>query len=248
MWIRTCLTIAALVLLPVWVQADTKTVRLHAPAKLVETGLLKYILPRFSLKTQVKVTQVQEVAQADITFGAQGRPLFEGAGEVWRMDQRSEGHAGTDRFVAWLMSEIGTRTILAYAPEGTPLFTKPSQTEQAVAEITFDGDPVLGLRVSRTHCIRCHVVDDQALLSGIGSTPSFAVLRSLPDWDQRFAAFFALNPHPSFTVIQDVTEPFPHDRPSPIVPIDLTLDDLDAILAYVAGMAPAELGAPLKHQ
>ncbi len=39
--------------------------------------------------------------------------------------------------------------------------------------------------------------------------------------------------------------PFDESRPSPIVPLRITLDDLDAILAYVATIEPAQLsGAP----
>lgn len=74
------------------------------------------------------------------------------------------------------------------------------------------------------------------------------MLRSLPDWEERFAAFYALNPHPSFTIIEDVTPPFPADRPPPLVPIRLTLDEVEAVLAYVTAMDAAELGAPLVHQ
>jgi len=92
------------------------------------------------------------------------------------------------------------------------------------------------------------VVDNQTRMSGIGSTPSFAVLRSLPDWDSRFAAFFALNPHPAFTIIPDVTPAFTAQRPSPIVPITLSLDELEAILAYAASIAAADLGGALVHQ
>jgi hypothetical protein len=85
-------------------------------------------------------------------------------------------------------------------------------------------------------------------MNAIGSTPSFFALRSLSDWEARFAAFFALNPHPSFTQVTGVTEPFAEDRPPPIVPITLSLEDLEAILAYVAALEAADLGAPLVHQ
>jgi hypothetical protein len=74
------------------------------------------------------------------------------------------------------------------------------------------------------------------------------VLRALPDWEQRFAAFYVLNPHPAFTQIADVTDPFPIDRPSPIAPIELDLDELEALMAYVTAMPAADLGDPLEHQ
>ena len=45
-----------------------------------------------------------------------------------------------------------------------------------------------------------------------------------------------------------MTAPFPINRPSPIVPVEVTLDEVEAILAYVAEMAPADLGAPIQFQ
>ena len=85
-------------------------------------------------------------------------------------------------------------------------------------------------------------------MSSIDSSPSFFALRSLPDWEDRFQTFYVLNPHPAFTQIADVTPPFPDELPSPIVPVEMTLEDVDAILAFVAALKPADLGAPLQHQ
>jgi hypothetical protein len=107
---------------------------------------------------------------------------------------------------------------------------------------------VLGRKLSGELCGRCHVVYADDRMNDIGSTPSFFVLRAMRNWDVRFQTFYALNPHPAFTQVTDVTPPFPIDRPSPIVPVEMTLDDLEAILAYVSGIAPADLGAPLQHQ
>lgn len=234
--------------LPGWAVADDRSVRLHAPADLAETGLFAHILPRFKLKTQVRVDLVDDPAAAHLTLGDEGRALFDGLGRTWALDVVAEGHTGTERFVDWLRSEVGMRTITGYEPEGVTLFTEPAPREAVAAAVEMSGDAVLGHRVSRAKCTRCHAVDDESRTMGIGSTPSFSVLRSLGDWEQRFAAFYALNPHPAFTIIEDVTPPFPHDRPSPIVPIAMTLDEVEAVLAYVAAMPPADLGAPLQHQ
>jgi hypothetical protein len=73
-------------------------------------------------------------------------------------------------------------------------------------------------------------------------------MRSFTDWRARFEAFFALNPHPSFTQVDGVTEPFDISRPSPIAPVEITLDELDAILAFVSRIPPADLGAPIQYQ
>ena len=231
---------------PVW--ANDKQVLLHAPTALVETGLMKHILPRFSLKTQVRVSLSDDPNAADLRFGEAGTALFQGQGTTWRVEVMRPDHAGTKRFVDWLKSDIGQRTIAAYAPDGEALFGPPAAEARKVVEIAVDGDAEQGHKVSRSKCTRCHAVDDATKGWGIGSTPSFAVLRALPDWEERFTAFYALNPHPSFTQVIEVTEPFPIDRPSPIAPIELTLEELEALMAYVTAMAPANLGKPLEHQ
>jgi hypothetical protein len=90
------------------------------------------------------------------------------------------------------------------------------------------------------------VVSDKNRMNSIGSTPSFAVLRTLRDWEDRFQAFYVLKPHPAFTQIEDVTEPFDPTRPSPIAAVEMTLDDLENIMAFVQGIAPADLGRPVQ--
>jgi hypothetical protein len=42
--------------------------------------------------------------------------------------------------------------------------------------------------------------------------------------------------------------PFADHLPPPIVPVEITIEDLEAIMAYVSGVAPADLGAPIQHQ
>lgn len=42
--------------------------------------------------------------------------------------------------------------------------------------------------------------------------------------------------------------PFPVDRPPPIVTVEIKTADLDDILAYVAPLAPVDLGGALQHQ
>lgn len=234
--------------LPVSVRADDKLVRLHAPDALIESGLLKHILPRFSLKTQVRIEQVATPDSADLALGSDGRAIFAGLGQTWHMEIRSGDHPGTERLADWLLSDIGQRTITSFAPDGEAPFGPPGAVQQETVEISIDGDAEAGHRVSVEKCTRCHAVDAATTGWGIGSTPSFSVLRALPDWEARFAAFYVLNPHPAFTQITDLTPPFPINRPSPISPIELDLDELEALMAYVAAMTAADLGKPLEHQ
>ncbi|MGK8234855.1 hypothetical protein ACLGGT_11880 [Roseovarius sp. MS2] len=239
---------ALLWLMPDLARADDKRFRLSAPVVLVESGLLGYLVPRFALKTGVRVEVVAEASEAEIILGQEeGRAVFEGAGAVWRMGV-SGTHPGAAQFADWLTSEIGQRTVTSYEVAGVAPFGLPQVVEEAEAAAVFDGDPALGKEVSLLQCGRCHVVAPENRMGAIGSTPSFAVLRTFADWDARFQSFFALKPHPAFTQVAGVTQPFASHLPSPISPIEVTLDELEAIIAYVAGLAPADLGAPIQVQ
>jgi len=229
-------------------RADERLVRLAAPQALVDSGLLRHLLPRFSLKTQVRVQIVGEGEPHEIAFGTKGAPVFVGPVTTWHMLVLMPQHRGVHRFTEWLGSEIGQRTITSYAPGGIQQFRLPIAVEAEEIALVFDGDAALGRDLSRKMCGRCHVVLDNERMNAIGSTPSFFVLRTLDNWADRFQAFYTLNPHPSFTQVKGVTAPFPESSPPPIVPVELTLEQLDAILAYVADLTPADLGAPLQHQ
>lgn len=218
---------------------------LRAPDAVVTTGLLKHLLPRFSLKTSVRVVFDPEGDMA-LSDSAPGVPVFQGDGITYYL--RSGDAKNQTRFRDWLTSDIGKRTIDSFQPNGVQLFT--SSLNQAAVDDgpAFTGNAALGADLSLTHCGRCHVIGPQNRMKGLGSTPSFAVLRSLPDWSDRFQQFYVLRPHGAFTQITDVTAPFDPEYPSPIVPMQITLDDLDAILAFVALTEAADLGAPLQSQ
>ena len=69
----------------------------------------------------------------------------------------------------------------------------------------YAGDKALlekGERLVRQHCTRCHVVGDLNKYGGIGSTPSFGAIKSLADWQDRFAAFWSLLQHPSVVQVE----------------------------------------------
>jgi len=234
-------------LLPLPAQADDKRFRLAAPAPLVESGLLDYLLPRFSLKTGVRIEVVTPGTGVEAAFGTgEGRKVFVGAGATWRLRLGGD-HPGAARFAEWLTSEIGQRTVTSYEVDGTAPFALPEVTVAEDAAPDYDGDAVRGAQVAQAKCGRCHVVDPDRG-GGIGSTPSFPVLRTLDNWDVRFQTFYALNPHPAFTQVTGVTEDFARNLPPAIVPIEVSPAEIEAILAFVAGIAPADLGAPLQLQ
>ena len=102
-----------------------------------------------------------------------------------------------------------------------------------------------GEKLTLVNCGRCHVIGPRNRMGGISSTPSFMVIRTWENWEDKARAFWTLNPHPAFTQIEGVTPPFPPDRPSPIHPIALTPDDVDAIVAFMRTVEPADLGEEL---
>ena len=241
--------ILAQALAPVPAPAQARTVRLAAPAALVDSGVLRYALPRFSLKTQVKVQVVAPGDAADIALGDDGVAVFDGPDQSWHVAVLSSDNDGAARLADWFASDVGLATITGYAPDGAALFGPPEVVEAAPEEIEIDTELArAGLVASRVHCVRCHVISEDTRMTSIDSTPSFFLLRAFDDWEYRFQVFYILNPHPAFTQVEGVTEPFPISRPSPIVPVEMTVDEVEAIVAYVAGLEPADLGAPLQHQ
>ena len=90
-----------------------------------------------------------------------------------------------------------------------------------------------GREVVRQHCTRCHVVPNMNPYGGIGSTPSFAALKWLSDWEQRFEVFYTLPPHPALVSIQGVSEERSASLPVFVAEIELQIDDVDAILSFV---------------
>jgi hypothetical protein len=102
-----------------------------------------------------------------------------------------------------------------------------------------------GEKLTILNCGRCHVVSAKNRKGGIGSTPSFAVLRTIEDWEDRMKAFWSLRPHPGFTQIEGVTPPFPAGRPPAVHPISLTLDEVAEIVKYARTIEPANLGSDL---
>ena len=247
--IRTiCLILTTVaVMLPVMATAQTtdnpKQVRVFADPEFIESGLFKYLAPRFTLKTQVRlILGDQSDAQVAIAV-ATGRPIAQRGATIFAVQLIDGEHPGAERFVDWLQGEVAQNTILV--PETGDQFVIPEVQDTIEQVVNFTGDT--GLQVAQAQCSRCHVVDDNRM-GAIGSTPSFFALRTLSDWPQRMSGFYLLNPHPAFTVVQDVTDPFDPNRPPPIVPIQVTLDQIDALLAYMQGLQPADLGAPIKHQ
>ncbi|WP_281858296.1 c-type cytochrome [Litoreibacter halocynthiae] len=240
------MAVILVLLMPTAALAQDNGFRLAMPAVLEQSGFMQHIVPRFSLKHGIRITRVADTDFADARLGAEGVPVFAGLGQVWALQH--DGHAGAAKFANWLRSEVGRNTIAAYQKDGVALFTSNVAPVVAKVQISFDGDPVQGEKLSFAHCGRCHVINETNRMKGMGATPSFGMLRTLGDWENRFATFYFLNPHPSFTQVADITPAFDPSRPPAIVPVEVTQDEIEAILAYVATLAPADLGAPIQSQ
>lgn len=253
--------------------AQGKSLILAADERLEASGLLKYLLPRFALKKGIRVqistgdsaslagmaqesdallglVAVAESVQQD-GLGQDLRPAFhvEGSAE----DETYavlvlEGGENADHaaaFVDWLTSEIGQNTIASYAPADHPGYVPGAVEIEKAATVLPEGDVDAGEKLAHFHCGRCHVISDKNRFGGIGSTPSFPALRAIPDWQEKFTSFFAENPHLSFTRIIDVSPPFDPDRPPHIAPVELTLEEMEAIIAFAAKIKPKDLGAAI---
>ena len=208
---------------------------------MLASGFDKQILPRFKFKHRVDVAPVTE-GEADMAFGDQGERVFQIIdGDEVRLDIAMPSPEA-DLFLDWLRSDPGIAAVESFEIDGKPVYTATEAASEVVVKETFDGDTQVGSRLALVHCGRCHVVDDRNRMGGIGSTPSFEAMRGRPNWSNLFLAFYAENPHPSFTQVEGVTEPFGPDRQVHIVPVEITLDEIEAITAFVATLKPKDLG------
>lgn len=250
---RIAAIIGIVTAVPMPAGAADRSFVLAVPPSLEQSGLIDHLRPRFSLKTGVRVTVVAQDPQ--LAEGAEGADLwlttapvgataFGREEQVWYLGERGDD-PDARRFLEWLSSEAGHGAITGFAPAEGAAYRPVTADPRAEAAALPEGDAAAGGELALALCGRCHVVGEVNRMKGIGSTPSFALLRGLADWQDRFDAFYALNPHPSFTQVEDVTPGFDPARPPPIVPLRLKLDELEAIIAYVARLAPADLGAPI---
>ena len=251
MVLRLCLLMLVASLFPKETAAQSEEHRLtiSAPQELVETGFLRHLFPRFSLKNGIPITVVApgEAAQASFST-AGGTPVFGTEDTVWHLalEPAGEGNPYMEKLLGWLTSDVGARTMESFA--GPPAFRQVVVAAAATEEVAIDGDLDRGAALSLQHCGRCHVIGPKNAMAGVGSTPSFAVLRTFDDWVERFEAFYVLKPHPSFSEVEGITPPFEEGRAPTIAPVKLTLEELADITAYAASLTPADLGAPIRHQ
>lgn len=246
MRIRLAILFLVLTALPARTE-EAREFTLSAPPEIVASGLLDYILPRFALKTGRRARLVEGTADARLGPAGPGAAPVMARGEaLYALDLAGDNDAA-HRFADWLGSEIGRNTLASFAPTDGPRFSAPPEVlPEAPAPV--EGVAALGREVAHEHCARCHRVAPGLTAMTLGSTPSFAALKTLSDWADRFAAFYALNPHPAFLRVEGISPPFDPARPPPIVPVEITAAEAEALSAYVAGIPAADLGADIQSR
>ncbi|MCV2869232.1 cytochrome c [Defluviimonas sp. WL0002] len=225
---------------------EERSFALFVTPEVIETGLIEYILPRFTLKTGRRAVIVNSDGDAEIRVaGPNEQPQLARGDTGYSLTLVTDNPAAA-LFAGWLSSAPGRAAITGFEPGEGPAFHVPERKE-ALAEAAFEGDAALGREIARRHCARCHRVEEGKAM-GIGTTPSFAALRALPDWDERFQTFFVRRPHPTFVQIEDLSAPFDPASPPAIVPLKITLDEFEALLAYASDVKPADLGAQIQNR
>ena len=247
------LTIVLGLLIPLSSAAQERDFTLSSPQILDDSGFLQFLLPRFSLKTRIRIDLQIDAVEADAVFNTEsGIEVLHVADTTWFLAigaGQPDRTQKAQRFADWLISDIGKRTIEQFSIDGESVYTATQVIEAIDEEVVFQGDLTKGEQLAFVNCARCHEIGTRNLMKGIGSTPSFGLLRGLPNWQERFMSFYERAPHPAITQIEGVTEPFDPARPPTIVPLLLTVDELEDILTFIATVTPVDLGAPLvEHQ
>lgn len=247
---RTFGILSALLILsagyPAIATAQDGDLTLRMSDDLKAAGLDKQLFPRFGFKHRIRVIAVTE-GDADLALGTDVEGAFvfrDGEGVEYLLDTGGDPRGET--LLEWMRSGPGQAAIHSFAPDGQQVFFTEIVTNDVVVEEVFDGNTKQGSDLAILHCGRCHVVDKRNRMGGIGSTPSFAALRGRENWSELFRAFYTHNPHPSFTQVEGLTEPFDPNHQVHIAPVEITLDDVEAITAFVATIKPKDLGRPVQ--
>ncbi len=229
------------------------TLRIRMSEAMLAEGFDKHILPRFRFKHRIGLSPVGAGAEAELALvvaGAEGTRVFvtlEGEPVTLTvLSDAPDAVAAAATFEDWLTSSPGQAAVNGFEVNGQAVFTTEIVQEVVVAPVQLDGDVQQGSELALRHCGRCHVVDERNRMGGIGSTPSFAALRGRDNWSDLFLAYWTQNPHPSFTQVTGLTEPFNDQNPTHIWAVELSMQDIEAITAFVGTLEPLDLGPPIR--
>ena len=216
----------------------------------IPSELVQYVIPRFSLKTRIRFDLVESAGDIQLVTGrpetgaevlkmVSGETVYITAvgGAVESSDYRT--------FVDWLVSEPGRATIADFELDGRQIAIPTAADEAAPIEMVIVGNLDHGRELSRDHCRRCHKVDRADKYAGIDNAPSFHAMRSFDDWHIRFSTFYAVSPHKALISVEG--SGIEKNRALiTIAPIDLQMDDVNDIVAFVHSLTPLDLGKPIQ--
>lgn len=233
--------------------AQDADLTLVVPQNLIESGFMKHVLPRFRFKTRIRAEALPEGSDGDASLlnvekgGTAVMSAVDGATFRFQTLTRDADRAAKSaKLLQWMQSGPGRAAIEGFKPDGEQLFAPGAAKIVKEVKVQVDGDANLGSKLALLHCGRCHVIDSRNPFGGIGSTPSFGAMKNLSGWLESFSAFWTINPHPSFTQVEGITEPFDPSRPPPISPLLLTLEDVEAITAFVVSLPTKDLGGAVE--
>lgn len=240
---------ACVVSLILWVPVTAHAVSLSVDSA-VPSGLVDYVLPRFSLKTQVRFDRIEVDGDLQLTTrqtdaGIPICTLNDGTVVSLSAARWVQSDPSYLAFRDWLRGESGRASISDYRENGQIVATPIALDAPKPPPVVIIGDPVRGERLSLVHCSRCHKVDRAAKYSGLDSSSSFHAMRGFEDWLVRFASFFTVSPHKALISVKGsgITQ----DRALiPMAPIDLSIEDVNDIVAFVHGLEPLDLGRPIQ--
>ena len=116
------------------------------------------------------------------------------------------------------MSKLKKKTALILALSPLVLFAA-SSAEAQPGQVTPDA--ATGLRLARTMCSNCHIVEQGAATSALADVPSFMEIARKPGQHAQRLQGFMIAPHPPMPTLQ------------------LTRQNLEDLAAHILSLAPA---------
>ena len=218
--------------------------------QLIPEALVQYMIPRFALKTRIRFERVESGGDLQLSSdpNLMGVPIFTLKPNRTVMLVTTRGDQDQKQFEIfrdWLQSGPGRSALSDFRQNGLQVAYPVEAPEEAPIKFVIVGNPVLGEKISKLQCQRCHKVNRANKYSGVGNAPSFHAMRAFDDWYIRFSTFYAANPHKA--LISVTGSGIEKDRDMiAIAPIDMEIEDINHIVAFVHSLTPLDLGKPIQ--
>ena len=216
----------------------------------IPEALVQYMIPRFALKTRIRFERVESDGEIQLSHDPDlmGVPIFTLQPNLTVMlvtTLEDQDQAQFDIFRDWLQSGPGRSALSDFRQNGLQVAYPIEAPEEAPIKFVIVGDPVLGEEISTLHCQRCHKINRADKYSGVGNAPSFHAMRAFDDWYIRFSTFYNANPHKALIFVAGSGIEKDRDMIA-IAPIDMKIEDINHIVAFVHSLTPLDLGSPIQ--